>query len=222
MRNSIFRLATHLSKRELSTLGEEQRVVTKATFATLFASYLASHNTLKKILLTTTDKSHRRAELRRTILYALQALHRLNVAYAMRKPCEIHALVDRIRDMDHMSSGSAFSDPDPALQTSKTLLALGFLSKHLGYTYLQQAIVSIAQNPEQSFTKEVYPAIAAAYNCEQSSVEHAIRTSISCAWKKGDNALWLQYFPQDTTKALARPTNSTFITRMAGELRLKK
>ena len=154
--------------------------------------------------------------------YSLQALHRLNVGYAMRKPCEVRAVVDRIRDLDRMSVCHGSLTPDPTAQTIETLLSLGFIPKHLGYAYLQQAIVSIAQNPQQSFTKEIYPAIAAEHNCDQSSVEHAIRTSIASAWKKGDNSLWLRYFPQVTGKVNSRPTNSTFITRIAGELRLKK
>ena len=154
--------------------------------------------------------------------YSLQAIGRLNVGYAMRKPCQIHAVADRLRDLDRQSAARIFPGADPVLIISETLLSLGFVPKHLGYAYLQQAIVSIAQNPEQSFTKELYPAIAAEYNCEQSSVEHAIRTSITCAWEKGDSALWLRYFPQGTCKTGSRPTNSTFINRLAGELRLKK
>jgi hypothetical protein len=75
---------------------------------------------------------------------------------------------------------------------------------------------------KNGIVKSAYPAIAAEHNCEQSSVEHAIRTSITCAWEKGDSALWLRYFPQGSRKAGSRPTNSTFINRIAGELRLKK
>lgn len=151
--------------------------------------------------------------------YMTHALYRLKVGYLIRKPCDIHALVDRIRDLDHQSEQPFRSAPDPQHRTGELLLTMGFVPKHRGYAYLCCAIVAAAHQPDQSITKELYPRIAATFNCEQASVEHSIRTAIEAAWKKGSRESWLQYFPPELGYSANRPTNHNFITRMAGVIR---
>lgn len=154
--------------------------------------------------------------------YTMQSLSRLNIGYIMVKPIEIHAAVERIRDLDQQMRDSTVAVPDYRFQAGELLISLGFLSKHRGYHYVLDAIVSMAEKPGQSITKELYPAIAAKHNCEQANVERSIRTAIEFAWKQGDRALWLQYFPQKPGSTSSRPTNSHFISRMASVLLMKK
>lgn len=151
--------------------------------------------------------------------YMMAALTRLNVSYCMMKPCDVHATAQRIQDLIPLVRQRQFLCPDPRDRAGEILSSLGFVTKHHGYSYLLEAIVMEAQTPEQAVTKHLYPAIAAKFNCVNANVEHAIRTAIKSAWLRGDKAIWQQYFPPDSNGTIPRPTNATFISRIARELR---
>lgn len=85
---------------------------------------------------------------------------------------------------------------------------LGFSPHHTGYKLLVTAILLYAQDPNQSITKELYPAIAKHSRLySAASIERAIRYAITEAWAHGSQRAWQQYFPQQT-KA---PSNAIFI-----------
>jgi len=154
--------------------------------------------------------------------YMMTTLAKLGVSYWMIKPCDVHATAQRIRDLvPHLGHQSLMSR-DPRMHAGEILFSLGFAAKHDGYNYLLDAIVMELHTPDQSVTKHLYPAIAEKYNCLQASVEHAIRTAIRSAWLKGDAEVWQQYFCPSQDGTIPRPTNATFISRIAQELRQTK
>lgn len=148
--------------------------------------------------------------------YILYMLPQLNVGYFMQKPCEINALVARLQDLDQQSQLSNLPEPRIPLNPESLLNDLGFSSRHRGYKFLLTAIEIYLRNPEISVTKELYPAVAARHNAAQANVEHAIRTAIEAAWKRGNAENWHALFPECLA---SRPTNSTFINRIAQKLR---
>ena len=83
-----------------------------------------------------------------------------------------------------------------------------------------EAILILAQDPEQTVTKELYPAVAARCGCASINVERAIRSAIESAWKKRDERVWQQYFPPAGDGACRRPTNAEFLNRIADCLAL--
>ena len=154
--------------------------------------------------------------------YMLDALAKLNVCYCIIKPCDIHATIERIRDLDALEHTAQGFAQDPRECARDMLFSLGFVTKHHGYAYLLEAIILDSQEPDQSVTKHLYPSIAVKFNCVRANVEHAIRTAIKAAWIKRDDTVWKQYFLPSADGSIARPTNAVFISRLSQELRHKK
>jgi two-component system response regulator (stage 0 sporulation protein A) len=154
--------------------------------------------------------------------YTMAALAKLNVRYCMIKPCDLHATADRIKDLKPLDNQEAPLSQDPRESARDLLFSLGFVTKHHGYAYLLEALVMVAQTPDQSITKHLYPNIGAKFNCVRANVEHAIRTAIKVAWAKRDDAVWKQYFLPSADGNIARPTNAVFISRLSQELRNSK
>ena len=70
----------------------------------------------------------------------------------MRKPCDINAIVSRVRDLSQILKPLP-AKPDPENYITETLLTLGFSTKHNGFAYLREAILLIAKNPYHYVTK---------------------------------------------------------------------
>lgn len=153
--------------------------------------------------------------------YVLNAARELGVAYIMVKPCDVGATVARLADLGRRSYPPVAAAPDPRAYVSDLLLALGVPTKLKGYGYLREAILLMAEDPTQSITKVLYPGVAAVYKKENlridaKHVERSIRSAIENAWDRRDKALWRKYFG---TEGTVRPSNGTFITRLAESLR---
>ena len=150
----------------------------------------------------------------------VEAVQSLGAAYIMVKPCDVRATVSRLTDICRRVHPPVAVGPDSRAFVSNLLLSLGFATKLKGYGYLREAIVLMAENPNQSITKELYPAVAAVYKKENvridsSLVERAIRNAIESAWERRNDELWRQYFAADNGGAMRRPSNGTLITRIS-------
>lgn len=154
--------------------------------------------------------------------YILNALAQLDIFYLMRKPCDIAATVARIDDPQPELSLPAKCPASSKIAVIHLLHTLGIPAKLDGYTYLQEAIVLFIQDPSQSITKELYPAVARRCGSAAMHVERSIRNAISAAWCCHDDALWQQIFPANSSGCLSRPTNGTFISQLAEYLRLQE
>lgn len=147
--------------------------------------------------------------------YVAESLEELGVGYLMVKPCDIHATVARIKDLAQKPAGSVSPRQNPLTNVSAILFALGVPTKLRGYACLREAILCMVRKPDQSITKELYPAVALLCNGTASQVERSIRSAIAAAWKNRDELLWRQYFGADGEGRLSKPTNADFITRVA-------
>ena len=147
--------------------------------------------------------------------YTLASLERLGVEYVMVKPCDLHAVTLRIKDLSQQIKVPAFSQPEPRALISNTLLRLGISTKLRGYSYLREAIILMSRDPNQSITKELYPAVAALCDGTAIQIERSIRSAITTAWGRKDPHIWQLYFAADETGTISRPTNAAFISRLA-------
>jgi two-component system response regulator (stage 0 sporulation protein A) len=142
-------------------------------------------------------------------------LHRLQVDYALTKPCSVDALKGRVRDFLEQLQDVPIQIQQEDRVVSQVLLQMGFAPKLGGYVYLVDAIPLYAQDPSQAITKELYVAVGQLYGKAGSLVERSIRNAIDQAWQKGNPAVWRQYFPCGPDGTVPRPSNGSFITRLA-------
>lgn len=150
--------------------------------------------------------------------YVLESVDRLGVGYLMVKPCDVRAAVERLGDLSGRLRKPQSSHPDPRTQVSNLLLALGVPTKLRGYGYLREAVLLMCQDPDQSLTKELYPAVAELCGCASTHVERSIRSAIAAAWGHRDEHLWRMFFAADETGEIPRPTNGAFISRLADSM----
>lgn len=150
--------------------------------------------------------------------YMIQAASRYGVGYMMVKPCDVKATAARLQDLAEQLDLAEMARPDSRTIVSNILLSLGFSTKLRGYAYLREAILEMANNPGQSITKILYPAVGCICGADKIQVERSIRTAISKAWEKRDEAVWRLYFPVESDGKVVRPTNAVLITTIADRL----
>lgn len=81
-----------------------------------------------------------------------------------------------------------------------------------GYRQLAVAIPLYVRDRSQSFSKELYPAVARMLGFTNGiTVEHSIRNAIHSAYKRRDPAVWDAYFPVGRKP----PSNARFIAVLA-------
>ncbi len=147
--------------------------------------------------------------------YVMDSLQRLEVDYAVVKPCPLKAMELRILDFMAQLQDAPVQPQNDGQLTANLLIALGFPPKLDGYAYLVEAVPLYAQDPSQAITKELYVAVGALYNKEAALVERSIRSAIDKAWRERDEEIWRQYFRCAPDGTVPRPSNGTFIARMA-------
>ena len=152
--------------------------------------------------------------------YVIEATTRLGVEYLMIKPCDIRAIVGRVKDLSGKRPRPILSAPDNRTHISNLLVTLGVSTKLRGYAYLREAVLSIMGNPMQSITKELYPSVARRFSCTSAQVERSIRNAIQSAWNQHSDGIWSQIFPTDDHGSVPRPSNAVFISRLADRVTL--
>lgn len=153
--------------------------------------------------------------------YTLESAQRLGVGYIILKPCDASAIVARVSDLRQTIQPSPAPHADPRTAVTNLLLRLGVPAKLRGYGYLREAILQMSLRSDQSITKELYPAVASIFRATAVQIERSIRSAITTAWEHRDNQIWQLYFPSEQTHCLSRPTNATFICRLADSLTLE-
>ena len=150
--------------------------------------------------------------------YVVDATAKLGVEYLMIKPCDIRAVVGRVKDLSNSLSKPSLSAPDRRTHVSNLLVSLGVSTKLRGYSYLREPVLYMADNPMASVTKELYPAVARRFGCSSSQVERAIRNAIQGAWSQHPGGAWFQIFQSDAQGIVPRPSNSSFISCLADRI----
>lgn len=155
------------------------------------------------------------ATTRYTSPYIEARLPQLGVSYLILKPCEISIFAHRVRDLSQSIAGQFQSFDLPRI-----LQDLGMPAKWDACRYLPDAVALYAEDPDQSLSKELYPAVGARHGRSGSSVERSVRRALETAFgKHHSEPAWQVYFPNYSNY----PTNEDFIARMAEEsLRYRK
>lgn len=145
--------------------------------------------------------------------YIQSHLENLDIEYLMCKPCDLGAVVSCISDFRQQLQRPKESVASGNVVT-QLLISLNFASKLCGYRCLHSALLFMLEEPDQSLTKELYPAVAAIHGGTAQRVERAIRTAIQKAWENRDDSVWKLYFPAGKDGSVTCPTNGAFLSRM--------
>jgi len=142
-------------------------------------------------------------------LYDTQQLLELGVNHMLLMPCTIHTV------MHHVVRLLKYREDAQRTEVQKSitdhLTCLGFPTHLDGYQMLRMGTPIFAQDPNQSMTKEFYPAVALLCgNGNWKQVERSIRTAIRHAWEHRDADIWQRYFPD----VIRCPSSKKFISRM--------
>ncbi len=160
----------------------------------------------------------------------------LGASYFMPKPCDMHALLLRIRQLCAAPgaevsegidcSGTPLSRREADLEATVTEIIheIGVPAHIKGYQYLREAIILTIQDMDviNAVTKVLYPEVAKRYNTTPSRVERAIRHAIEVAWDRGDIEVLQKYFGYTVSNIKGKPTNSEFIAMIADSLTLRQ
>ncbi len=145
------------------------------------------------------------------------------VFYFLSKPCEVTALLERMR-----LAAAPSQAVDHSLELKNRVTAIiheiGVPAHIKGYQYLREAIIITVENMDviNAVTKVLYPEVAARFGTTPSRVERAIRHAIEVAWDRGDLETLQKFFGYTVSNTKGKPTNSEFIAMIADRLELDR
>ena len=148
------------------------------------------------------------------------------VDYFMPKPCDVPALLTRIRQL---AGHENYSTPAAGIDCRESVVTdiiheIGVPAHIKGYQYLREAIILTIKDMDMinAVTKVLYPEVAKRYNTTPSRVERAIRHAIEVAWDRGDIETLQKFFGYTVSNIKGKPTNSEFIAMIADNLSLRR
>jgi len=153
--------------------------------------------------------------------YVSNALNRLNVHYAIAKPCYPASVARVLLDMERTLLLPQVRDDGDTSPIRDTLLTLGLRPDLNGFRCTVEALRLLRQDPDMLISKVVYPEVVKCCGSSVSQVERAIRTAINDAWQGHEESVWGMYFPKGKDGHVRRPTNAVFLSRLAACLRGK-
>ena len=168
--------------------------------------------------------------------HVVQEAAELGAYYFMPKPCDVPALLARIRQVTAQSVRSSCqsltrpgidmrqNDDNLEAVVTEVIHEIGVPAHIKGYQYLREAIILTINDMEiiNSVTKVLYPTVAKKYNTTPSRVERAIRHAIEVAWDRGDIETLQKFFGYTVSNVKGKPTNSEFIAMIADCLSLRR
>jgi len=160
--------------------------------------------------------------------YVASAAANLGVRYLMLKPCDMEALVERLKEIrgtdrrQKAPAGRADAMGIEAMVTS-IIHEIGVPAHIKGYQYLREAIIIAVGDMDviNAITKVLYPQVAKTFQTTPSRVERAIRHAIEVAWDRGDLDTLQRFFGYTVSNTKGKPTNSEFIALIADKLQLQ-
>lgn len=158
----------------------------------------------------------------------IQRAAELGADYYLMKPFDFPTLVERIRQIANPRA-AAFEyqgerrRQQVERQVGQLLSSLGVPPHFKGYTYLRDAITCVVFQPDLlgAVTKELYPRVARERNTTSTKVERAIRHAIESTWIRGNLQYIDELFAHTVDAEKGKPTNSSFIARLADLVRLE-
>ena len=152
----------------------------------------------------------------------------LGASYFMLKPCDCHAVLDRILEIRAQANakrpaGQRVSTPDIETMVTGIIHEIGVPAHIKGYQYLREAIMIAVNDMDviNAITKVLYPQVAKTFATTPSRVERAIRHAIEVAWDRGDLDTLQRFFGYTVSNTKGKPTNSEFIALIADRLQLQ-
>jgi len=153
-----------------------------------------------------------------TTPYVLQAAVDAGVSHILQIPCSAHAVAGHMDNMVRIARLPR-RQKDPQDIVREHLRILGMKESRDGFRQLCVELPLYAQDPDQSLSKELHPAVAQICgNNNGNQVESDIRRLISDSWQKRNVAVWDEYFPGQKEK----PTITEFLAGLAQKLDLMK
>lgn len=167
--------------------------------------------------------------------HVIQEAAELGAYYFMPKPCDVPALLCRIRQISTQNRSAAGSAKQPGVDMSRreenleavvtdVIHEIGVPAHIKGYQYLREAIILTINDMDiiNSVTKVLYPSVAKRFATTPSRVERAIRHAIEVAWDRGDIETLQKFFGYTVSNVKGKPTNSEFIAMIADCLSLRR
>lgn len=167
--------------------------------------------------------------------HTLTEASNLGASYFMQKPCDIPALLARIRTVSGKSrpagvaGGAGIRPPVRQEQSLESIVTeiiheIGVPAHIKGYQYLREAIILAINDMDiiNAVTKVLYPTVAKKFSTTPSRVERAIRHAIEVAWDRGDLETLQKFFGYTVSNIKGKPTNSEFIAMIADRLSLQR
>ena len=166
----------------------------------------------------------------------VSACSELGAYYFMPKPCDIPALLTRVRQVaadrrrspmpaaDGISISPAPREPSLEAVVTDIIHEIGVPAHIKGYQYLREATILTVNDMDaiNAVTKVLYPAVAKKFATTPSRVERAIRHAIEVAWDRGDLEVLQKYFGYTVSNIKGKPTNSECIAMIADSLTLRR
>ncbi len=158
----------------------------------------------------------------------------LGVWYFIPKPCDLQALVSRVRQSVRSSEAPVtvgtstqmndYRGADLETMVTEVIHEIGVPAHIKGYQYLREAIIITIRNMDaiNAVTKVLYPTVAEKFGTTPSRVERAIRHAIEVAWDRGDLETLQKFFGYTVSNIKGKPTNSEFIAMIADCLSLRQ
>lgn len=155
----------------------------------------------------------------------------LGADYFVVKPFNLEVLAKRIKEISIQPVIKSFTtlrvenqDAEIEKEVSEILHKLQIPTHFKGYTYLRRAIVLCVQEPAliNEVTRGLYPKVAEEYDSTKYRVERAMRFAIETAWNKGEVDYLHQLMGYTVDEKKGKPTNLSFIAKIADQIRLEK
>ena len=143
--------------------------------------------------------------------YIERALSRLQVDYMLKKPCSAKVIAGHIDELAGAAHGAPMKASDLQAEIAGILVQMGFKNNLSGFRYVVSGLPMFAENPQQTVTKELYPAIGKLHGKTGEQVERAIRNAIELAWQRRDERIWRMYFAPAPDGSIPRPTNGQLL-----------
>lgn len=126
---------------------------------------------------------------------------------------------DQSEDLVALALGNTLVDR----MIAKRITELGVPAHYNGYRYLKDAIAMVIYDVELlgQMTKVLYPTVAKNHQSTSVKVERSMRHAIETAWSRGDVEILHQAFGYSVDANRGRPSNSSFIAKIADDIRLK-
>ncbi len=164
---------------------------------------------LKTIVITAFGQEH-----------VIQRAAELGAHYYLIKPFGFPVLAKRILEFSSKETKNKLLPKrraDVFSVTGRFLDQIRIPPNFKGYSYIITAVSLIIANWDllHSVTKHLYPTIGRAHQASASQVERSIRHAIEYAWLKSEPEILNSLFGNTFSLDIGRPTNATFLGRLA-------